>query len=137
MTDTVLTALIAAGAALLGTFLGPFTDFLNNKRAMKQRLWAERHACYSELLQRYICLNSEITDFRASPNQHHYEKIKEAHTQFQVAYCRAILICKKSNIDKLSNYFEEVKKLVTFESPSEDFLPIYRAATDAMREELL
>lgn len=137
MTDTVLTALIAAGAALFGAFLGPFTDFLNNKRAMEQRLWSERRFCYSELLQGYICLLSELNSFQVVGDQPHYDKFQEAHTQFEVAYCRAVLICEDSNKQKLSDYFDEVQKYISSKSSPSKLQPLYRVAFEAMRDELL
>ncbi len=137
MSDTVLAALIAAGAALLGAFGGSYTESLSSKRVMKQKLRDERCICYSELIQQYNLLNSAMNAFLSTPNQLHWENVNNANTNFGIAYCRAILICEKIHIQNLSDYFDEVQIFVNTQEVPQTLQPKYRAATEAMREELL
>ena len=135
--STVLAALIAAGAALLGAFLGPFTDSLKGKRAMKQKVWEERHICYSEFIQRYSLFVSAMNVYQAVRDERHRKDMEDTYTNFNTAYCKAILICETVNIPTLSGYFQEVQKVANTQQIPQSLMPKYRAAVEAMRKELL
>lgn len=136
MTETIIVALITLASGVLGASIGAITSVKASNKESERYFRDEKKACYALLLSSYSNLMGEISTEPNLIDGLPPEQERKLYTQFQIAHTNALLICDKSSISPISEFFNQVAVCHLRKGNPSELHSAYVSALAAMRKEL-
>lgn len=136
MTETIIVALITLAAGVLGTGVGAFTTLKISAKELKLRLREEKKTCYAQLLSSYGNLIGAISAEPDFIDGLPPEQERKLYAQFKSAHANALLICDKSSVAPISEFFNQVTMCHLRKGELPELHSAYVSALAMMRREL-